>query len=95
MKRKTTNRGFGYVEFKDQKGIECSIQKSSSAMEECIWLGADKIGMKVFIAGSGWQSMGHLDNDGLHIANNRMHLTRKQVEKLIPILQKFVDTGDV
>jgi hypothetical protein len=29
------------------------------------------------------------------IANNRMHLNRKQVVQLLPILQKFVDTGEI
>lgn len=27
--------------------------------------------------------------------NTRMHLNREQVKELLPILQKFVDTGDI
>lgn len=27
--------------------------------------------------------------------NIRMHLTQKQVKKIIPILQKFVETGEI
>jgi len=29
------------------------------------------------------------------MVQTRMHLDRKQVKKLLPILQKFVDTGDI
>lgn len=34
-----TGRGFVYGEFKDRYGAVCSIQKSSLATEDCIWLG--------------------------------------------------------
>ena len=101
MKKKKTERGFSVVEFKDQYGTECSIQKSSSAMAECIWFGANKIGLKEFVAyrsPSAWVDRDDVDVHTMEhhfVANNRMHLTRKQVAKLIPILQKFVDTGDL
>ncbi|EES51170.1 hypothetical protein NE172_01985 [Clostridium botulinum] len=29
------------------------------------------------------------------LLSTRMHLTRGQVKELIPILQKFVDTGEI
>jgi len=29
------------------------------------------------------------------VGTDRMHLSQKQVKKLIPLLQKFVDTGDL
>lgn len=38
----TTNRGFDVAVFTDFYGSECSIQKSSLATEDCIWLGVDK-----------------------------------------------------
>ena len=63
-----TNRGFGLIEFTDDKGEKCSIQKSSLALKQAIWFGCDKF---------------------------RMHLTRSEVKKLIPILQLFVDTGEI
>lgn len=70
MKITTTQRGFEIAKFKDQSGRECSIQKSSDATRDCIWLGyAD--------------------------TNDRMHLTVKQVEKLLPLLQNFVNTGNL
>jgi hypothetical protein len=65
---KPTGRGFQRGEFFDRYNAACSIQKSSLATEDCIWLGAD---------------------------GNRMHLTRQMAADLIPLLQHFVDTGDL
>lgn len=101
MKVKKTNRGFAVVEFKDQHGTECSIQKSSLATDDCIWFGANKIGLKEFVAyrqPSAWVDRNDVDTHTMEhhfVANNRMHLTRKQVAKLLPILQKFVETGEL
>lgn len=64
----TTNRGFDIAKFKDSYGVECSLQKSSSATQDKIWLG---------------------------VAENRMHLTRKQVEELLPYLTNFVSKGEL
>lgn len=68
MKTFTTDRGFTLITFRDKRGANCSIQKSSAADYDCIWLGAE---------------------------NNRMHLTQDQVKELLPILQHFVDTGEL
>jgi hypothetical protein len=98
MKTKKTQRGFAIANFKDDKGVECSIQKSSSAMKDCIWLGANKIELKEFEAGKGWVDRTEFDEHSIEhhfIANTRMHLTRTQVKKLLPILQKFVETGEL
>lgn len=97
MKKTKTNRGFATIEFKDQYGHECSIQKSSIATEDCIWLGADKIGL---IVGMPWNNLSEVEvkdhfNAQYLLANTRMHLNRKQVKKLLPILQKFVETGEI
>jgi len=100
MKALKTERGFRYIKFKDKNGIECSIQKSSS-IEDSIWLGANKIGLKEFVAyrtPDAWQDRTEFDNGTLEhsfIANNRMHLTVKQVKKLLPILEAFVKTGEI
>lgn len=79
--------------------MECNLQKSSSAMKEHIWLGAEKIGLQEFRAGQGWIKRTEFDEidtiEHHFIANSRMHLTRSQVKKLIPHLQKFVETGDI
>lgn len=34
-----TSRGFDIAKFKDRYGADCSLQKSSLAGEDCIWLG--------------------------------------------------------
>jgi hypothetical protein len=99
MERKETNRGFYYYEFEAKDGTKCSIQESSNAMEKCIWLGADEIGLKKFIPYQGWEDVELLEQDhpyGItHVANNRVQLNQETVAKLIPLLQKFVDTGEL
>jgi hypothetical protein len=72
------NRGFLKGKFKDHYGVDCSIQKSSLATEDCIWLGCD--------GGDGVQS---------RYAGVRMHLTQSMVANLIPLLQRFVETGEL
>jgi hypothetical protein len=78
-----TARGFAVSEFTDFYGSKCSVQESSIVFPECIWLGTDvphDIGRTVpypYRAGE----------------QTRMHLTRKMVKELIPLLQKFVETG--
>lgn len=39
LELKTTPRGFSYAEWIDSKGMACSVQESSSAESDCIWLG--------------------------------------------------------
>ena len=40
-----TERSFRRGEFEDRYGKLCSIQKSSLATEDCIWLGRDQMRM--------------------------------------------------
>ena len=94
---RTTARGFALHNFKDANDIECTLQKSSSAMADKIWLGASDIGLKRFEPGIGWSNV-ELKSDphGVHyVANNRMHLTQEQVRKLLPLLTKFAETGEL
>lgn len=63
------DRGFLRGNFVDRYGEKCSIQKSSLAGEDCIWLGCDK--------------------------HCRMHLTREMAADLIPLLTKFIETGEL
>lgn len=94
---KHTERGFALKNFKDRNGNECSIQKSSSALEDCIWLGATELRVREFGPnGKQWRDVVFEDTMSHHfVGNQRMHLTRKQVKDLIPILQHFVDTGEL
>lgn len=39
LKKETTDRGFSIIRFEDIYGAKCSLQKSSSAMVDAVWLG--------------------------------------------------------
>lgn len=72
-----TQRGFARAEFTDRYGNACSIQKSSLATEDAIWLGCD---------------------EGRHVGGQclaRMHLTQEMVAALLPLLHRFVETGEL
>lgn len=94
MKFEKTNRGFDITKFKDSYGVECSLQKSSSAEDDKIWLGCDNADPKMFIP-NGNPSWRPVPMPADYIANTRMHLDRDQVAALLPYLQRFVETGDL
>lgn len=85
-----TNRGFQVVEFADFNGVKCSLQQSSLATEDALWLGCNDADPKVLVKGQGWQSVEMPEG---YTANTRMHLSRKQVKKLIGYLEQWHDTG--
>jgi len=89
-----TERGFALGEFKDSKGIKCSIQKSSLAFEDNIWLGCDDANPLQLIPGEGWVPMVIPEAEAT-VYNTRMHLNQEQAAALIPLLQRFVDTGEL
>lgn len=89
---KHTPRGFAVAEFKDHYGVKCSVQKSSLATENAIWIGCDEADPRVLVQGQGWKPYA-VPEDVL--LNTRMHLTQAEVAKLLPVLQRFVDTGEV
>lgn len=95
----TTGRGFRIIKFPEKNGNVCTMQKSSAAMVDAIWLGSETIGLKRFTPRSGWEDLPEFDepdNCGIsYIANNRMELTRDQVARLLPYLQRFVETGEI
>ena len=72
-------RGFLEGSFIDRYGAECSIQKSSLAFEDCIWLGCNHE---------------TVDPQG-RPCGARMHLTREMVSDIIPLLERFVETGEL
>lgn len=104
MEIKTNDRGFAYYEFEDSYGASCSLQKSSAATKDKIWLGvndakpkilatnAKKLGIHTHGIDCGWIPFDIPDEVSL---STRMHLTQEQVAELIPILQKFVETGEI
>lgn len=96
IKEESTARGFTLITFVDRYGVKCNIQQSSLATEDAIWLGAEEIGLKEMYSNGGWKDVDTKgDEHTSYIANNRMHLTRKQVKKLLPILKHFAKTGDL
>ena len=95
MEKTYTQRGFGRYNFVDDYGAECSLQRSSSGVR--IWLGCNDIGLRV---GYPWRDVSEEELKTLLkaeelVSNSRMHLNVEQVKALIPILQKFVETGDI
>lgn len=106
LKANITQRGFFYYKFEDRYGASCSIQNSSLATEDAIWFGIDDPEPKILASkikevlgseaddgdGTGWVPY-PIPNDVL--INTRMHLTRSQVEQILPVLQRFVDTGSI
>lgn len=94
MKFKPANdRGFMRGKFKDAYGYGCSLQKSSSAEEDCIWLGVDESHPKIFPGnGTGWHDYPLPKNVQCH---TRMHLTRDMVKELLPALLHFAETGEL
>lgn len=94
MKKTKTKRGFPLGKFTDGYGEECSIQMSS--VDGHIWLGVSKLKVNI---GYPWREIGaerikEMFGGQEIVATTRMHLDRKTVKKLIPMLQKFVDEGE-
>jgi len=75
-----TDRGFVRGDFHDRNGDSCSVQESSLATEDCIWLGLNH------------EQAHHVTGEP---SGARMHLTREMAADLIDILQRFVDTGNL
>ena len=103
MKLSKTERGFSVVEFTDRYGAPCSLQMSSLASEDAIWFGVDDAQPQILASKAashgvetdevcGWAPY-PLPEDVL--LTTRMHLTREQVAELLPVLQRFVATGEV
>jgi len=92
MKISHTGRGFEIGEFVDRYGEECSIQKSSLATEDCIWLGVNDVIPKVMISGKGWVPVPLPEGVA---TGGRMHLTQDLVKELLPLLQHFARTGEL
>lgn len=96
LKFDKTARGFGRIEFTDHPvttftdryGEKCSLQESSLATEAAIWFGTEG----TIVQGPPWEDVEVPDN---WLVTSRMHLTQAMVAHLIPLLQHFVDTGEL
>lgn len=92
-----TQRGFHHITFKDRYEEQCSIQKSSLATESAIWLGIDKPVPKIMASqtpegGTGWKDVPLPEGT---LLSGRMHLTRRMVAEMLPILEYFVENGEL
>ena len=84
-----THRHFQIIPFEDRYGSPCTLQQSSLLDEEyadkpgatAVWLGIDRKAKRM--------------HDGIFDEANqtRMHLDRKQVQKLIAVLEMWLQTG--
>jgi len=94
MEKTETQTGFTLINFDDLYGVHCSLQKSSLATEDAIWLGVDDANPQIFNADAicGWKPYPIPDTV---LLSTRMHLTRDQVKALLPHLQRFVKTGEI
>ena len=54
LKKTITPRGFAIYDFKDDYDMQCSLQKSSRAFQNCIWLGINEPKIKMLAEGIGW-----------------------------------------
>lgn len=107
IKVRKTERGFRRGEFTDRYGLKCSIQESSLATGACIWLGVDDANPQIMSSDAtrmGLRKRTFDENDNGWVKyeipqevllSTRMHLTVDQVKALLPLLQKFVETGDL
>ena len=75
----TTERGYCRGEFTDAYGKQASIQTSSWATTDAIWLGLNE-GVHHHVTGE---------------CLARMHLTREHAAELWPLLKSFAETGDL
>jgi acid phosphatase class B len=107
IKIKKNKRNFDVATFTDHYGSVCSIQKSSLADKDCIWVGVDNADPKIMSSDAirlGLRKRTFDENDNGWIKfeipkevliSTRMHLTRKHVKALLPILQRFVESGNI
>jgi len=103
MVKSTTERGFDMITFTDLYDKECTIQKSSLATADTIWLGitspepivmaqdAKKVGIKTK------ETVGWIEYPVPEevLITTRMHLNQEQAAELIEILENFVETGEI
>lgn len=80
MKVTKISRGFQLIEFKDLCGEACSIQQSSLADKDALWIGAEH---ETIHAVTGEK------------CGARMHVDRRLAKQLITILQKWIKTGNL
>lgn len=93
LELRKTHRNFWRADFRDANGVECSIQESSAVGDGLLWLGCNDPNPVFFPGnGTGWHPY---KLPGSVQCTTRMHLSREQAAALIPLLQRFVETGEL
>ena len=98
-----TARGFDLYHFTDKYQSECSLQKSSLATEDCIWLGVDDANPIILARDATILGIPHNENCGWVkysipeevSLSTRMHLTREMAGVLAEKLKVFSETGEL
>lgn len=103
MQKKATERGFEYYEFNDLYSSKCSLQESSLAEQDAVWLGIDDPDPKIMNSDArrlGYPSSG--DNGWTEfnipkqvVLHTRMHLSREQARDLGEKLIMFAQSGEL
>ena len=100
-------RGFSRMDFTDRYGEQCSLEKSSLATEDAIWLGVNEPKLMEFypapretdeawfdVTQEAMEKVKHRPQNEMHLSG-RMHLTRDMVKILLPYLYNFVNRGEL
>lgn len=103
MEKKKTDRGFDKIEFTDIDNQKCSLQKSSIDKGDLIWFGVHKPNPVIMASKAKQLGVSTTETTGWVdypipddvLLSTRMHLSREQVAELLPVLKKFVETGEI
>ena len=93
-----TERGFTRTDFIDMYDVPCSLQQSSLATENALWLGVNDADPKIMACKvnggipDGWAK--YPVPEDVHFTT-RMHLSEEMVAALIDKLQNWLDTGEL
>lgn len=103
-----TARGFEVNHFKDTYDLDCSIQDSSIATDDRIWLGVHNAPIKIMVKdinafracdivpeGANEHSWCTVELPEEALVESRMHLNRKQARELAEELLYFADNGHI
>ena len=82
-----------FIRFTDVDDKECNI--SLHKEDELLHIGADKIELHEIKSGKEFPKFDIITKEKYYIANTGVCLNREQVSDLLPLLQKFVETGKI
>lgn len=96
-------RGFKVIEFHDYYDAHCTVQQSSLADDECVWVGRSCADPKILASKAGANGVQTDETTGWVpfpvpedvLLHTRMHLTRQQAGELADVLKWFSETGEV